>query len=360
MAIFFARIHMNPALRVANHNMRDRQNWPPILSIMVRAHGLPSSTFHFHNELRVEMYHLNVMFFATIMFLLSCNGPPPDALSWREQWELIVLTEDGGIIEGLASVGNTGMFRGEGQFRARRLFRKGAPIIFEMDGGPADVDVSSSHDSVRIGSALIGQFEDGEHWTVRFAHDEANAIIRVDPGGPNPPMATTILPSGQWTVASPISHGRTHGWFTAGRRGGMFEGMSIALHRGGDGRPGGTRQSVVLMGPDVSIGIDTQGGQRMQWARIGDHDLPLDDFSMSLQSNGSATLDFRPTVDLVIELVPTGVSGSSSAFEHLLSAERWLAENAGLKGNRQLHRARARFTHEGVEYSANGFTLTVD
>ena len=74
------------------------------------------------------------MFFASSFLLLACNGSPSDALTWREQWEIIVITEDGGLIEGVASTGNTGMFRGEGQFRARRLFRKASPIIFEMDG----------------------------------------------------------------------------------------------------------------------------------------------------------------------------------------------------------------------------------
>ena len=300
------------------------------------------------------------MLFTPLLLLLSCDGAPSEALTWREQWEIIVLTEDGGLIEGIASVGNTGMFRGEGQFRARRLFRKASPILFEMDGGSADIDVSDAHDSVRIGSALVGRFEDGEHWTMRFAHEQANAIVRIDPGGPTPPMATMMLDSGQWTATTPISHGQTHGWFTAGRRGGMFEGTAIAFHRGGDGRPNTERQAAVLMDSDVSIGIDRQGGQELRWARIGDSDLPLDDLRVRIRTDGSGTIDFGTALDLVIELHPSGVSGESNAFDHLLPVEQRLAELAGLRGARHLHRTRASFTHDGTPYTVGGFTLRVD
>ena len=300
------------------------------------------------------------MFFASSFLLLACNGSPSDALTWREQWEIIVITEDGGLIEGVASTGNTGMFRGEGQFQARRLFRKASPIIFEMDGGAADIDVSDAHDSVRIGSALVGRFEDGDHWTMRFAHEQANAIVRIDPGGPEPPMTTKMLDSGQWTVTTPISRGQTHGWFTAGRRGGMFEGTSIAFHRGGDGIPQTARETAVIMDSAVSIGIDRQGGQDLRWARIGDVDLPTDDLRLTLRTDGSGTLDFGPAVDLVIDLQPTGVGGESDALGHLLSPELQIAQMVGLRGERRLHRTRAKFSHDGTTYAVGGFTLQVD
>ena len=75
-------------------------------------------------------------------------------------------------------------------------------------------------------------------------------------------MATGITESGQWTVSSPISNGRTHGWFTAGRRGGIFEGKTVTLHRGGDGHPRGGRETAVILGRDVSIGLDLQADRR--------------------------------------------------------------------------------------------------
>ena len=54
-----------------------------------------------------------------LTLLLSCTGAgtPTESLAWREQWEILVLTEDGGLIEGTAVVGNSGMFRGAGHFQ---------------------------------------------------------------------------------------------------------------------------------------------------------------------------------------------------------------------------------------------------
>ena len=51
----------------------------------------------------------------------------------------------------------------------------------------------------------------------------------------------------------PHSNGRTHGWFTAGRRGGIFEGKTVTLHRGGDGHPRGGRETAVILGRDVRL-----------------------------------------------------------------------------------------------------------
>ena len=292
--------------------------------------------------------------------LLSCAGPPTAALTWREQWEVLILTEDGGIIEGLASAGNTGMFRGEGQFRANRWFKGDSPILFGMDGGPADIDISAAHDAVRVGSALMGRFEDGEHWTLRFSNDAANAIVHIDPGGPRPPLSTTMVNGGQWTLASAMTHGQSHGWFTAGRRGGIFEGQAVALHRGGDGRPDLPRQTVAIIGPGVSIGIDTQGDQRFIWARIGDLDVATNDLSVDIASTGEATLDFRPGTPLVINLTPTSVGGVSDIAAGLSAPERWLARSAGLGTTRHVHRATTTFDFQGSAHRASAIIVEVN
>ena len=297
-----------------------------------------------------------------LTLLLSCTGAgtPTESLAWREQWEILVLTEDGGLIEGTAVVGNSGMFRGAGHFRARRWFKGDSPILFEMDGGAADVDVAQTHDSVRIGSALIGRLEDGEHWSMRFSHEQANAIVRVDPGGPPPPMATGITESGQWTVSSPISNGRTHGWFTAGRRGGIFEGKTVTLHRGGDGHPRGGRETAVILGRVVSIGLDLQADRRLLWARVGDTDLPLDTVDLTIRTDGSAQIDFRPTLDLVIPITSTRVGGAVNALAHLSAPERAVAEAMGMTGERRVRRGEASFTLDGVEHRAPAVTVVVD
>jgi hypothetical protein len=229
-----------------------------------------------------------------------------------------------------------------------------------MDGGPGDVHVSDSHNAVRVGTDLLGQYEDGPHWTMRLSHEEANAIIQVDPGGPEVPMATTMEESGQWTVASPITHGRAQGWFTAGRRGGMFSGRAVTFHRGGDGRPPTQRATLVAMGTNVSIGWDNQGGTRLAWARMKDEDISVEDLRHTADEDGIHRLDFRPAGDLFIDFEPTAVGGSSDGFEGLYPPERAIASAVGLRANRTVHRASAIVHFQGETSRVPAFVLLVD
>jgi hypothetical protein len=295
-----------------------------------------------------------------LAWTLGCAGPPTDSLTWREQWEIFVLTEDGSLIEGRVSVGNTGLYRGQGHFKASRWMPGTTPILFAMSGGPADVDVGDAHESVRVGSALLGQYEDGPHWSLRLANEEANAIMRVEPGGPEVELATAIDSGGQWTSAVPISHGRAHGWFTAGRRGGMFEGRAVAIHRGGDGAMGESRNLVALLGTDISIGLDEQGGTRSVWARMGDQDVPTVDLKREVDAQGRTILDFRPSADLVATVTPGSVGGSFDGHEGLFGFERVVARTAGSMGERHVHRARADIEWKGATISASALVLTVE
>lgn len=299
------------------------------------------------------------MLFVSLLSALGCAGPPTDALTWREQWELFVLTEDGSLIEGRVATGNTGLYRGQGHFRANRWMPGTTPILFSMDGGPADVDVGDGHESVRVGSALLGQYEDGPHWTLRLAHEEANAIVHVDPGGPSVDMATSMDSNGQWTVAVPIAHGQAHGWFTAGRRGGKFEGRAIAIHRGGDGAMGQPRALVSAIGPGISIGLDQHGATRAAWAQIGDRQIPTDSLILTVNEQGQSVLDFRPMVDLVVTVTPSAIGGSFPGHTNLLAAERIIASAAGSFADRTVHRGRATVDFEGSNTTVNGLVLTV-
>jgi hypothetical protein len=291
-----------------------------------------------------------------MMLVLACAGPPDNALTWREQWELLILTEDGGLVDAQITVGNTGILRKQGHLRANRWSAIDSPILFSLDGGPGDVDISDSHDAVRVGSSLLGRYESGDNWTLRVSDETANAIIHIDPGGPEVPLATGMNDSGQWTMSTPITHGAAHGWFTAARRGGMFEGRSIALQRGGDGVAGPRRASFV-MSNGISIGIDEQGEQRLAWARIGDMDIAMNDLEQSFGPNGEHILDFRPSADLVVSLRPTNTGGTTRTDEHLYAPERAIAKMAGLTATRTVRRADVEVVHEGATRSASGVVV---
>ena len=290
------------------------------------------------------------------MFLHACVGSPNTAITWREQWELLILTEDGGLVDTRITVGNTGLFRNQGHLRANRWSATDSPIIFSLDGGPGDVDVSDTHDAVRVGTALLGRYESGDNWTLRISDETANAIIHVDPGGPSVPLATQLDETGQWSISSAISHGTAHGWFTAGRRGGMFEGRSIALQRGGDATPSARTASFVL-GTGISIGIAEQGDQRLAWARIGDIDIPMDDLQQTVDESGGHHLDFRPAEDLVVHLRPAKVGGTMPQLDHLYGPEKMIAEWNGFSPSRSVFRSKAEVTHNGTTRFVSGLII---
>ncbi|MEC8193285.1 MAG: hypothetical protein VX127_11165 [Myxococcota bacterium] len=290
---------------------------------------------------------------------LGCASAPTESLTWREQWELFVLTEDGSLIEGRVATGNTGLYRGQGHFTASRWMPGTTAIVFAMDGGPADVDVSDAHESVRVGSALLGRYEEGPHWTLRLAHEEANAIVHVDPGGPPVDLATSLVDGKQWTVAVPIANGDAHGWFTAGRRGGKFEGRALAVHRGGDGAIREPRTLVTALGNGISIGLDRQGTNRAGWARIGDRDIPTDRVVHATGARGESILDFRPQTDLVVTVTPGTIGGNFDGHAELLAGERLVAGAWGHRGDRRIRRGKAEVAFEGEDLVASGLVLEV-
>ena len=299
------------------------------------------------------------MFLFGLILLQACVGPPDQALNWRKQWELLILTEDGGMVDARITVGNTGVLRRQGHVRANRWSSKDTPILFALDGGPGDVDISDMHDAVRVGSSLLGRYESGDNWTLRVSNEDANAIIHVDPGGPDAPLSTALEGDGQWTMTAPITHGKAHGWFTAGRRGGMFEGRAIALQHGGDGIAG-PRSATFVLGEGISIGIDAHEGQRLTWARMGDMDIDMSDVAQRNEPDGAHTIDFRPAADLVVTLEPTDVGGSIATDGHLYEPERLLARLHGLNSSRTVTRTRAEVLYEGKKTSASGLLVRTE
>jgi hypothetical protein len=292
--------------------------------------------------------------------LLACGGSPSDSLLWREAWEVLISTTDSGVVDGRAAVGNTGLLRGQGHLNLDRWSTDESPMLYSIHGGPEDVDVSGTRDAVRIGSALIGRFETGENWTIRASSDAASAILHIDPGGPQPPIATGRIGDGQWTATAPITQGPVHGWYTAGKRGGLVEGLAIALHRGGDGRAEGPRRAAFAVSRDLTIGFDQQDAITLSWARVKDRDFPMEDARLSLSADGSARLDLRPSADLWIKFEPTGAGGQRDGLEHLLPPERLLAEASGHHAQRQVQRTSAVIHLEGKIIRSAGILLSVD
>lgn len=292
--------------------------------------------------------------------LIACASTPLNSLAWRESWEVLVATEDGGLIDARGTVGNSGMRRGEGQIHIDRWSTNETPIFYSVGNGPNDVDISDAHDAIRVGTSLLGRFEADEHWTVRAASPNANAIIRVNPGGVVPPMSTGIVGNGQWTLSAPITHGPTHGWFTAGKRGGMLQGRAIVLHRGGDGQPTGPRRGVYILSEAATIGVDEQGDLRLSWANINGQDFDLSQAEVVRSSDGSVRMDLRPSADFWFEVIPTSPLWPTDGHLHLAAPEKWAAEVMGRGAQRQVARGQATIHVAGRIIKSAAILVMVD
>ena len=88
-------------------------------------------------------------------------------------------------------------------------------------------------------------------------------------------------------------------------------------------------------------------------------DLPLDTVGLTIRTDGSAQIDFRPTLDLVIPITSTRVGGEVEVA-HLSAPERAVAEAMGMTGERRVRRGEASFTLDGVEHRAPAVTVVVD
>ncbi len=295
-----------------------------------------------------------------LWLVLGCSQAPTDALTWREAWEVLIATEDGGIIDAHASIGNSGMMRGEGRVHIDWWASGETPILYTIEGGPNDIDVSDARDAVRVGTALVGRYEEGDHWTVRAASDGANAILRINPGGIAPPMATALVGGGQWTISAPMTLGTAHGWYTAGKRGGMLQGRSVVLHRGGDGQPNGPRKGLFILGNEASIGIDQQGDLQLAWANIGGQDFDLTEVKLTTSANGEVQFDLRPAQALQVRVKPLPVGGMRDGHEHLLAPEQWAARSWGRGARRQIQRGIATISMNDREFRSPAILLSVE
>lgn len=295
-----------------------------------------------------------------LLAILGCSDRPTDSLLWRESWEVLIATQGGGLIDARATVGNTGLLRGQARLHLDRWSQTESPILYGVHGGPEDVDVSTARDAVRVGTTLIGRYESGENWTIRASSEEANAILHIDPGGPKPPMATGRIGDGQWTLTAPITQGPVHGWYTAGKRGGLVEGYAVALHRGGDGRAEGPRTAAFVVSPTISIGFDQQDDVSLRWARVDDRDFSIEDARLTQSADGSARLDLRPSADLWIQFEPSDAGGSTDGLDHLLPPERWVAKAASHTALRTIRRYTAVIHIEGTIRRSAGLLVVVD
>lgn len=260
--------------------------------------------------------------------LSACTGAPSHRVTWRETWEMLVLTSRGQVLDARVTVGNTGLLRGQGHVRLDRWMDGAAPLAYRRLWSPAEAGVYPDRDRVRLGTDRLEM--ERHAWTLELHSDVTNAVVHLAPTdtlavAPSPMMTAT----GQWTSAVTVAAGRASGWVEAGERGGQIDGRGVLLYRGGDGLPRGPRRTVVLLGAGVSVGLEEHGGGTLAWAHLEGEELDPTGARL-VQAGGGWMLDF-PAADLVVQLQGRTVRGVTALYPDLLLPGRL---GLGLLGQR--------------------------
>ena len=280
-----------------------------------------------------------------LIALLACGHRPEERVTWRERWEILGLPEDGGVVDVVASVGNTDLLRGQGHLHMDFWPASSSPVLLGRDTAPMATQWTPERDSVVLGTDRLARQKDGA-WMARFSDLEANSRVTVRPDGDALPPATWSVGGGQWGVEVLAPGGALAGWTEAGKQGGSLVGRAVVLHRGGDGLPRGERVTVVLEGRGVSAGLDREAGGGVAWAQ--GRALAQDDIKLQMDLQGRTTVDFRPQVDLWAALRLREAGGLREPSSTLLGPERWLYTTLGLEPPRALRRALAE-VHVGAD-----------
>lgn len=195
---------------------------------------------------------------SVVLFALACA--PEQRLTWSEEWELLGLTRDGGLLDVTVSVGNTGTLRGEGRLRLDRAEPGSGRIGYTHAAGPEETTVFAERQRVEVGTDRL-EAETGR-WALRIRSSDANAVVLLRPwaGVPRPEDAEAEAFGGALRRSVPVAGGDLDGWIEAGKRGGQVQGAGLLVHRAGSGvSPWPRRRLAVLGGAGLIVFAEQHG-----------------------------------------------------------------------------------------------------
>lgn len=291
--------------------------------------------------------------------LISCSPEAARRPTWRESWELLACTDDGGLLDARVSISNTGVLAGQGHVRLDRWRGDDSPVNFARVAAPDQSGVWPDRDRVRVGPDRLSVERRG--WTLRIHDDEASAVVHLEAtGGPAPADTRIAAGGGQWTQSVPLSAASVSGWLEAGSRGGALGGHGLLTWRGGDGAPDWPRRSIhILGGPETTIGFEQHGEARMAWGRLEGRDLVMDDAQLAVDTDGTLALDLRPAEDIVVRLAVRRTGGTTEPHAGLSTIERQALRALGGPPLRRVHLLQARFEGPGTSIRVPGALVEV-
>lgn len=288
--------------------------------------------------------------------LAGCTAAPSDRLTWRETWELIILTGSGQIVDARMTVGNTGLLRGQGHLRLDRWADGTSPIHHHRRAAPGETGVWPERERVRMGADLLDL--ERHTWTLRVQSDDAQAVIHLAPTeGLKVAPAVGMTATGQWSMTASVPTGRASGWVEAGKRGGEVDGRGFLLYHGGDGMPRGPRRSLLLQGGDLSVGLEEHGDLNLAWLHTGG--VALDATGARLAETREGWMASFPEAETTITLVGRDVGGSSLVRTDLVGPEHVGPWALGQRDTRTVQAVQATVTRPGSTQIVPGVLIQV-
>lgn len=292
----------------------------------------------------------------SLVWLLGCAE---GGLMWAESWEVLALADDGALVDMTFTRGNTGLWAGAGKARASISAKGEGAVLFGLDGMPGDVEELNR--GLAIGPDRLS--EDGGVWMVRLA--EGNDLdgfrdlrVSVEGRGRSEPVEM-----GDWTVQAVETLGHIQGFSRVGQRDRLIDGNAVILHRVGERPPalrGATRMAAFVLDDTLSIGVDQVGSQVLAWAIVDGVNLPTDDAVLRIGPNNEVQLDFRPTLDLAVQIVPRRPRVRTDPLDHLTGPEKLAVDTWVGTPTRRVSRGSAIGVYDGRPLSSSAVLLWSD
>lgn len=251
---------------------------------------------------------------------LGCTGE--DSLRFQEQWELLALDRDRAVLDVRMSRSNTAALKGTPKVRAELITPQDGVVRFGFEGVPADFEALDG--GLRIGPDLLRGH--GSGWELQLQEGAEYGVprdLRLAMGTSGDPGQVLQVSEG-WEVQPLELLGQAHGFLSSGGVDRMINGRGVVFHRAGPTPPtlarGETRTTLVVLGADLSIGIDQTGTQAISWALI-DGTLAWGDALLSGDFDAGWSLDFSPELPVQIQVKTRKEGYISSPHEHLSRAE---------------------------------------
>lgn len=294
-----------------------------------------------------------------MILLLAACAADDRPLTWQDEYELLVLNADATLVDLRFSVSNTGTLKGMGHARGEIARKKEATIRLGFDAWPDEMETAEG--VRRIGPDYLEQQADG--WQVLFREgDDLSGYrdLRMSLAGSD--IEVPAHATDGWTVDPVEVLGTASGVLAASGRQRILRGPGVLIRRYGDAPPaldGQGRRTVIVRDEGVSIGAEQVGEQTWGWASL-DGQVHAGLQPKMTWTDRATTLDFRPDLELVVEVAHRKPEVTSTPWEALSGPERTLGGAVFGEPTRHLHGGLAEFEVDGEVRSALALLVEVE